>query len=221
MKKSCFGCFFTGLLLIAVGSIAVYFLAIKPLVSTSLGGIANLVDQAEENEAIENKEPFVAPEDGELTYDQVRDYMAVRNHMISEMGHQLDAFKERYEHLYANRDQQGELSGLGEVVGAFRDLMTLLPEAKELQVEALNLRGLSLEEYKWVKGEMYRAAGIALPQLGTKEILEMAREGAANPESLQERFQVDMSEVPEKNQELVKSHARKLKESIWLAWLGL
>ena len=48
------------------------------------------------------------------------------------------------------------------LLSAYRDMAHALIDAKRAQVEALNDVGLSLDEYRWIRSEAYRALGIPL-----------------------------------------------------------
>ena len=50
-------------------------------------------------------------------------------------------------------------------------------DAKRAQVDALNEVGLSLEEYRWIRSEAYRALGVPFIDVDFARIAEQTRSG--------------------------------------------
>jgi hypothetical protein len=90
-------------------------------------------------------------------------------------------------------------------------------DGKRAQVAALNDTGFSLEEYSWVRQQVYAAAGLALAQMDLRDIANAAQSG-------EREIPVEKTEagdVPERNRELVKPYADKLREWLAFGFFGL
>jgi hypothetical protein len=146
----------------------------------------------------------------------------VQESMQARLGARSTELKAKYDQLDKARKGEGRSPSLTEVLGALKDLSGVIVEGKRAQVDALNQAGFSLEEYTWVRGQVYSAAGLTLAQLNLKDldfqkIAEAAKSGSEAP---MEKATTDQ-EVPERNKELVKPYAAKLQEWMALAFFGL
>ena len=63
-------------------------------------------------------------------------------------------------------------------MSAYRDMASAWLSAKREQVQALNDAGLSLEEYRWIRGAAYQALGAPLVDLDFARIAAEAKGGA-------------------------------------------
>ena len=86
---------------------------------------------------------------------------------------------------------------------AFADIANILIVGRKAQVNALNIQRFSQSEYDWVRSRVYEAAGVNLARGMDLSKIEA------------------LPQIPEKNIELVKPHAAKIKEWIPMAALGL
>jgi hypothetical protein len=91
-------------------------------------------------------------------------------------------------------------------------------EAKRAQVEALNQASFSLEEYHWVRQQVYAAVGIVAAGFDVKDIKQLAEQAAGRGER---EPAASIGDVPERNKELVKPYEKKLQEWAPLAYFGL
>jgi hypothetical protein len=107
-------------------------------------------------QAITNKSPFTAPADGRLTQDQVNAFVAVQANLQQRLGTDFDELKRLHEKLRAQQAAGGQPS-LGDLGALGPDLAKLVARAREAQVEALNAKGLSLAEYRWIRDQAYAA----------------------------------------------------------------
>jgi hypothetical protein len=96
-------------------------------------------------------------------------------------------------------------------------MMKLIVEGKSAQVEALNQQRFSLEEYSWIKGQVYRAAGMDLVELSIPNLPELAKQGGGVAKAVGETG----GDVPPRNKELVAPLLPKLKNWAPLAFFGL
>ena len=56
-------------------------------------------------------------------------------------------------------------------------------DAKRSQIEALNAADLSLEEYRWIRDQAYRAIGVAYVDLDIAKIVDEAKRGVTSQEA--------------------------------------
>jgi hypothetical protein len=70
---------------------------------------------------------------------------------------------------------------LPELISAYRDLAAAYVDAKRAQVDALNLAGLSLDEYRWTRSRAYAALGMQLMDVDVSRIVEDVKAGRPPP----------------------------------------
>jgi hypothetical protein len=160
MKKALVGCLVVGLLLVVVGGGAFYWFVVRP-VGSAVGTLADnakgLAAAAQVEETISNKAPYTPPADGKLTPAQVQSLVAVQTAMQAALGTQLDTLKAKYDAIEAQQKAQGRDANLSEIAGAYSDFSGYILKAKQAQATALNQQNMSLEEYRWVRGQAYAA----------------------------------------------------------------
>jgi hypothetical protein len=160
MKKALVGCLVVGLLLIVVGGGAFYWFVVRP-VGSAVGTLADnakgLAAAAQVEDTISNKSPFTAPADGKITAAQAQSLVAVLTAMQSALGADLDKLKAKYDAIEAQQKAQGRDANLQEVAGAYSDFSGYVLKAKQAEAAALNQQNMSLEEYRWVRGQAYAA----------------------------------------------------------------
>ena len=123
----------------------------------------------------------------------------------------MEELKAKYQNLDSGSGE-GSSPGIGDILGAWQDIQSLIREVKEAQVEAINQQGLSIEEYRWVRTEFYQALGSNVASLALEQIAEAVKSGDVEALSGGELEQVS----PEQNRELVAPYAEEAKT--WLAW---
>lgn len=218
MKKILGGCLIV-LVIAAIGLAAAGFYAyraMKPVIDDA----ANYMDKAREvaklGDQINIKTPYEPPANGELTQQQVERFIAVQTRVRSDLGDRWGQIEKKSQELKAKADANRKDWTLSEFTSVFSDIANIWVEARQSQVKALNIQRFSEGEYEWVRRRVYEAAGVQLAgQIDLSKIEKMAGEqGVTMP-------QMDLPKVPEKNLELVKPHAAKVKEWIPMAALGL
>lgn len=216
MKKFAIGCavaVLVLLVLVAAGGIMVWNKYVKPMT----GSIAELSQIAEIEKAVRNTASFTAPDTGELTEEMVVRFVRVQEAMQARLGPQMTELKAKYDKIEQAMKANGRQASFVETMGALKDLSSIVVVAKKAQVEGLNAGGFSVEEYEWIRRQVYAAAGIVTSGFDLKRIKEVAQEagrGEAPPEE-------PIAEVPDRNKALVAPYAEKLKEWAALAFFGL
>ena len=222
MKKILAGCGIVILIAMAGFAVAGFYAyrAMKPVIDNA----ANYIDKARIVErlgaAIDNKAPFPAPANGELTATQVDRFIAVQTRVRSELGDKWDEVEKKSAAIKARTDKDRNDWTLSEFTAVFNDIANIWIEARRAQVDALNVQKFSEEEYQWVRLRVYEAAGVHLAgNLNLSMIEEMARDNASKTGV--ELPPMELPKIPEKNVELVKPHLAKIKEWVPMAALGL
>lgn len=216
MKKVVFGCLGAAVLFAIVAAFAGYYLVYKP-------GKAFLEQTAKFREIprlesnVENKAAYTAPANGEFTASQLNRMLAVQQSVITQLGTRAKQLEAKLKALDSSQGGPSRAS-LGDVISALKDLGTIVVDAKRVQVAALNQQKFSLTEYAWVRGAVYRAAGVPV---GTEiaDAIRAAAEGKepAAPVSLERSGEP----VPARNKELVAPHLEMLKQNAALVFFGL
>lgn len=207
MKKFAIGCFGVLLVLAVAGGGIAWFKVIKPGMEFA-GGIAELgKEYSELNESIDNRSAYTPPAEGELDEEDFQRFLAAQRQMRTELEGRLEELQSKYESLEKEIDERGGQAGIGDMMGAYSDLTDLLIEAKRAQVEAINTQEFSLQEYNWVRQQVYRAIGESVAVAAI----------SANPNATNEY----QTTVPEATREMVEPHREELMESYMLAWWGL
>ena len=161
---------------------------------------------------------FVAPRSEELTESQVTRFMRVQTQVRERIGGQFAEFEKKYKAL-----AQKEHATIGDapaLLAAYRDMAAVWMDAKRTQVEALNDAGFSLEEYRWVRDQAYRAVGVPFVDLDISKLMQEAAAGrtADAPAQLRGAFGPN---GPEANRRLIEAFKKQLENNLALASFGL
>jgi hypothetical protein len=164
---------------------------------------------------VERQTAFTPPANNLLSSDQVQRMLRVQRTVRQQLGERFQRVEARLNQL-ANQ-QVGQLTlDYRAALDLFRDSRGLVLDAKRIQVEALNAQGFSLEEYNWVRSQVYAALGLGLPNLDPGEILRQIGTGNFNP-----RVDLLVVEAPAANVQLVEPFRQELKAYYPLTWFGL
>lgn len=208
MKNFAIGCFGV-LVVLTIAGVGVVWFKFGDDISAGLDavqGAAELATEFEElNDSVANRSSFEPPADSALAEETFNRFLAAQRRMRAQMEGRLEELQQKYETMEQEIDQRGGQASIGEMMGAYSDLTGLLIEAKRAQVDALNDQGFSLQEYNWVRGQVYRALGESVA------VAAIAESGAAGRQTA----------VPEATREMVEPHREELMESYALAWWGL
>ena len=217
MKKWAIGCGLALLIVIVVGIGAGYWFVYRPA-KAYIASFAQLGQLVELDKNISNTSRFTAPENGELTEAMVARFVNVQEAMQAKLGARSAELKAKYDLIERAQKGENRSASLGEVLGAVKDLAGVIVEGKRAQVEGLNQAQFSLDEYQWVRQQVYAAAGLALSEIDLKNFANSVKSGRKEVEV--KKTDVDRA-IPERNKELVKPYAQKLQEWMPLAFFGL
>jgi hypothetical protein len=211
MKKFLVGCLgVIGVVAIA-GGIAVYVFYIKPA-TEFVGGVARMGQEyAELEQRIADRGTYQPPEDNRVTEEQFARFLAAQQQIRARMEGRFGELQVKYEAMEGEIEAQQREPRMQEMAEAYRDMGDLLLEAKRAQVDALNDHEFSLQEYAWVRYQVYRAIGESVAVAAGPMA---AGEGQPEPPADTGRPHPDTVAMVEPHHEaLMQAHA--------LAWWGL
>jgi hypothetical protein len=216
MKKLAIGCLVVFVVVgIAVAGIGYYgYLKVKGTVAQ----LAELQKVPEIERGVHVKTPFSVPASGELTAAQVDRFMTVTTRVRERLGQDVAAFDRNYKTLAAKKDFTA--ADMPALLSAYRDMATGWLNAKRAQVDALNEAHLSLEEYRWIRSETYRALGVPLVDVDFARIAEQARSGG-QPNATMMVGGAFSGPGPASNVKLVERYRKQLEDYLPLATFGL
>jgi len=144
--------------------------------------------------------------------------MTVNTRVRERLGQDMAAFERNYKSLAAKKDYTA--ADLPALLAAYRDMATGWLNAKRAQVDALNEVGLSLEEYRWIRSESYRALGVPFVDVDFARIAEQAQSGM-QPSAPMMVGGAFSGPGPAANVKLVERYRKQLEAYVPLASFGL
>jgi hypothetical protein len=221
VKKLLVGCLVIlvlGAVLFAVGGYYLYRAA-SPVIQNARDYLDRFSQLGELEKQIANQTPYTAPQNGELSKEQVDRFARVQQHVRGALGQRFEEIDAKYNTLKAEADGT-EQPPVRETFGALGELAGVLVDARRAQVKALNQERFSSAEYRWVRSRVYQAAGIeATSAIDLQKIAEVARKGTGI-DSI-EVPKTSVVTVPAKNRALVKPHLEQMDEWLPLLFFGL
>lgn len=216
MKKLAIGCIGV-LLLLGLVAAGVAYYAYRQFRSTIVQ-FAELGEIADIEGTVRVKEAFVPPPTEELSREQIERLVRVQTLVVKRLGERVADFEAKYKTL--SQKENATIADAPAILAAYRDMASGWLEAKRTQVEALNEVGFSLEEYRWVRDQAYRALGVPYVDFDIGRLVEDVRRGAK---------QTDVGKLrgargptgPDANRKLVEAFRKQLEGNIALASFGL
>ena len=215
IKKLAIGC---GLALLLTGIVAggLAYYAYRQ-VSATFTQFAVLAEAPDLEKSVTNREAYVPPSSEELTDAQIEKLVQVQADVRKRLGERMTAFEAQYKTLVEKKE--ASFSDGPKILQAYADLAAAWIDAKRAQVEALNATNLSLDEYRWIRDQAYRALGQPFVDLDLSKIMENATSGV----------QSGIGEVrgslgpqgPAANQERIAKFKKLLEANLALASFGL
>jgi hypothetical protein len=215
MKKLAIGC----AVLLAIGFVgaagASYFAYHK--VTSAFAGFAELGTLPEIERSVRKQGPYTPPPSGEPTVVQIDRLLQVQQAVRARLGARAEEIEHRYRKLLAK--DSATVVDAPEIISAYRDLAGAYVDAKRAQVDALNRAGLSLEEYRWTRSQVYAALGVPLMELDVAGMIEDVKQGRQAQAPAHR-----MTAGPSGSlavQKLVEPHRKVLEANAGLAFFGL
>jgi hypothetical protein len=179
---------------------------------------AELGQVPEIEQRVRNKSAFVAPSSDELTARQVERLVQVQARVRQRLGEKFADLERRYKAL--SEKQNPTIADAPTLLSAYRDLAAGWVDAKRSQVDALNEADLSLQEYRWIRDQAYKALGVPFMDFDVAKLVEEIRAGGKAVEPGRLSGAVGPS-GPESNRKLVEAYRKQLESNVALAALGL
>jgi hypothetical protein len=217
VKKLAIGCSLVVLVLAVAGMAATYWVYRK--VSTTVSEFAALADVPRLEREIRNTAAFSPPSSGELTQEQVQRLVRVQATVRQRLGQRFAEMQKRYETLFS--DRRPDALDAPALVAAYRDLAHAWMDAKRAQVEALNQARFSLEEYRWVREQVYAAVGVPILNLDVAKLIEDVTAGVTDGDVPARVAGAFGPSGPGRNRELVAEFKKALEDNAALAAFGL
>jgi cytochrome c556 len=215
MKKLAIGCAVVIVLcMIGFGAVAYYVYYKAHQVMESARQFAQITEL---DKNVTNRASFASPASGELTDDQVRRFASVQEYMRAKLGQRIQELSAKQDAIQRLQREEHRDANISEVLGAVRDLAGLMLDAKNAQVDALNASHFSLQEYNWVRTQVYTAGGMAAAQVNWDNIQDLMKKNGSSDADIEQL----KTEVPEKNRTLVKPYVEKMKDWMPFAFFGL
>lgn len=164
---------------------------------------------------VRRQQAYEPPANGQLSLSQVQRLLRVQRTVRQGLGSRYAAIESRLRQLSDRFSAQQQLDYRA-ALDLFRDSGALILEAKRLQVQSLNAQGFSLEEYRWVRSQVYGALELGLPRLDPQKLLSQIASGNFNPQTALEAPPSNPA-----NRRLVRPYSKELREFYALTWFGL
>jgi len=161
---------------------------------------------------------FVPPASEELTEAQVARLVRVQTQVRTRIGERMAALETKYKALMEKT--RASLSDAPALIAAYRDLAAVLIDAKRTQVDALNEAGLSLEEYRWIRNQAYRALGAPYVDMDIGRLVDDVLAGKTTSEPAQLQGAIGPA-GPDANRKLIEGVKKQLEQNLALASFGL
>ena len=215
MKKFAIGC----AIILVIGGIALagvtYYAYTKG--KAALTQLAELGKVGDIERDVKNRTAFTAPDSREITASQLDRLVQVQTKVRERIGASGAAIERNYKSLIDKKD--ATITDLPALLGAYGDMARALVDAKRAQVEAMNEVNFSLEEYRWVRTETYRALGAPFVDMDVTRIVERSK-ASGDPGVISFNGAAG-DKGPEANVKLVEKYRKKLEDYLALASFGL
>jgi hypothetical protein len=216
LKKLAIGCLIVLLLVGAVVAGVSYYAYRQARAMFSQFAELGQVPQIEQG--VRNKEAFVPPASEELTATQVERLVRVQSQVRQRLGERFGELERKYKTLIEKKD--ATIADAPALLAAYRDVAAGWLDAKRSQVDALNDAGLSLQEYRWIRDQAYKALGVPYMDFDVSKIMEQIRTGGTVVEPGRIGGAIGPS-GPESNRNLLEPHRKRLEDNLPLASFGL
>jgi hypothetical protein len=215
MKKLAIGCGVIVLLLGVGVSVTFYVAASKARSYLSESGVLASIETL--GKGVNNTARFTPPANGQLTDDMIKRFVSVHETIVAKLGGRFNEIAAMQNAMMRREQAEHRKSTAGEDVKNVSAMMGFVLQAQGAWVEALNQQRFSTDEYGWIRGRVYSAAGLNLVELGNGNLQDMVAQGnvATRP------IAGSSDPVSQHDRTLVAPYIPKLKESAALAFFGL
>jgi hypothetical protein len=215
MKKLAVGCGIVALVLIVGVSVALYVAASKARSYLRESGVAESLQTL--SKGVNNTSPFTPPANGDLTPDIVSRFVAVHDAIVAKLGPRFKEIAAMQDDMLRREQAEHRKATSAEDFKNVTAMMGFILQAQGAWIDGLNQQRFSMDEYQWVRGHVYAAAGLNVVELvdrnfsgngQTDRVVTRPIPGSSDP-------------VSQRNKAIVAPFLPKLKESAALAFFGL
>ena len=215
MKKLAIGC---GVIVLVLGvgvSVVFYVAASKARSYLSESGVLESIETL--GKGVNNTAPFTPPVNGKLTDAMIKRFVSVHGAIVAKLGDRFKEIGAMQEEMMRREQAEHRKSTAGEDFKNVTAMMGFIVQAQGAWVDALNQQRFSMDEYGWVRGHVYSAAGLNLMELGNRNVQDMVKQGNV----VTRPIAGSSDPVSKHDKELVAPYIPKLKETAALAFFGL
>lgn len=217
MKKLAIGCGVIVLVLGVGASVAFYVIAHKASSYLRESGVVDSLQSL--SKGVVNQSPFTPPADGELTDGMMKRFAAVQESMSAKMGARFNQIAAMQDDMLRRQRVEHRQSTPGEDAKNLTTMMGFVVQAQGAWIDALNEQRFSMDEYEWVRGRVYTAAGQHVVKLGTRNLAQALAEGGSAAPPIAAVATGDAA--TEHNQQIIKPYLPRMKDWAVLAFFGL
>jgi len=214
MKKLAIGCGVVIVVCVVAFTAGVYYLRSKAM--PYLGQLTGMTELVKLDKNVSNSSPFTPPTGGELTEDQMKRFAAVQDSMHAKLGPRVEELKDKEDQVLKLQQGEHRKATPGENFTTITDLMKFILEAKNAQVEALNQQRFSLDEYYWVRGRVYGAAGVSAMEISMRNMQDSMKQG-----EMMKPLSAASGASSEHDKKLVEPYLPKMKDWAVVAFFGM
>jgi hypothetical protein len=215
MKKLAIGCGAVLLILIVAASVVFYVVAFKAGTYLRESRVLESIETL--GKGVTNTAPFTPPANGELTADMVKRFAGVQDAMVARLGGRFQELAAMQDEMLRRQAAEHRKSTSREDFKDVSTEMAFVLQAQGAWIDALNQQRFSMDEYQWVRGRVYAAAGLSVMELTNRAVLDTAKEGGV----VTRPIAGSVDPVSQRNKELVAPYIPTLKKSAALAFFGL
>ncbi len=219
MKKLAIGCGIVALVLFVGAGVGGYILYNK-----ARGYVAGMKETVEAlssfskyADSVENRTPFTPPSNGELTVESMRRFANVQAAMRVKMGPKFDQVAAMQDDMMKREQAEHRKSTAIEDFQNVTAMMKFLVEGLAAWAEALNQEHFSVDEYYWVRGRVYAAAGQHITEIALRNAPDTVKAGG----NLIGPMAGATGPVPPHNRQIVAPYLPNMKDWAKMAFFGL
>jgi hypothetical protein len=216
MKKLAIGCGVVLLLLCVVVAGVSYY--VYRQASATFAQLRELSQVPQIESTVKNRASFSPPTSEELTAGQVERLVRVQAQVRQRLGQRFSELETKYKSFMDKKEPT--VLDVPALLAAYRDVASAWMEAKRSQADALNSVDMSLEEYRWIRNQAYRALGMPYLDFDVAKIMDGIRNNSTTIEPGKILGSIGPA-GPESNRKLVEQFKKQLEENLPLASFGL
>jgi len=222
MSKVAIGC--VGLLAVGlVGGVGATYYAYHK-VTSAIAPVVELGSLGDIERSIRKQGAYTPPASGEPSQAQVDRLLEVQEAVRARLGTRAEEFYQRYRRYFEPvNGVKAQLGGPADsAIMGLRlslEIAGIYVDGKRAQVDALNRLGMSLEEYRWTRSQVYAALGVPFMELDIPAIMAEVKERRQPvPRAFDLKSALSTTLAVRR---MVEPHRKVLEDNVGLAFFGL